>query len=227
MGVRLVLAAIVAALVFPAASSAAVTVKAGGSKYREVLYPKTFRIKGKTGDYRGPVTLQMDEYPFEGSYTDVGTVETNAEGEYVFPTVGPSRNARVRARAGAETSKDLSLFVHPGVKIKYRTSGGTSVRIAFTYIGHKGFAPPENSFFVYIVRNNREPARRLGGRRKLTQVGDGRWQYARTTDLPSSRTRYEYYLLFCTRRLAELGYGRAYRVDRNCGKSSFVLGDGS
>jgi hypothetical protein len=227
MAFRLVLLAVLLALAVPSSAVAAVTIKAGGPKHREVLYPKTFRIKGKTGTYRGPVKIQMDEFPFEGTYTDVGTVETNSKGEYVFPKVGPTRNARVRVVAGPETSKNLSLFVHPGVKIKYRTSGGTKVKIAFTYNGHPGFAPPENSFFVYIIKNDKEPARRLGGKRKLTQVGDGRWQYAQTTDLPSSRNRYSYFLVFCTRRLAELGYGRAYRVDRNCGKKSFVLGDGS
>lgn len=224
---RAILLVLVVALALPATASAEVTVKVGGSKYREVLYPDTFRVKGKTGTYRGPVTLEVDEFPFDGNYADAATVNTNDKGEYVFPKIGPSRNAYFRARAGGERSKPLSVFVHPGVKVNYRTTGnGLKVKISFTYSGHPGFAPPNQFLYTYIVRNGKEPARRLGGKRKLTQIGDGRWRYAATTDLPSSRREYRYFLLFCSPGLSAAGYGRAYAVDRHCGEKSFKLGSG-
>lgn len=224
---RAVLLILVVALALPATASAEVTVKVGGSKYREVLYPDTFRVKGKTGTYRGPVTLEIDEFPFDGNYVDTATVNTDDKGEYVFPKIGPTRNALLRARAGGERSKPVSVFVHPGVKVSYRTtSSGQRVKISFTYAGHPGFAPPEKFLYAYIVKNNREPARRLGGKRPLTQIGDGRWRYAATTDLPSSRRGYRYFLVFCSPGLSAAGYGRAYAVDRHCGEKSFRLGSG-
>ncbi|HEX8646921.1 MAG TPA: hypothetical protein VF715_08455 [Thermoleophilaceae bacterium] len=225
---RVLLLIVVLALALPATASAEVTLKVGGSKYREVLYPDTFRVKGKTGAYRGPVTLEIDEFPFDGNYADTATVNTDEEGEYVFPKIGPTRNALLRARAGAERSKPLSVFVHPGVKLSYRTtSSGRRVKISFTYIGHPGFAPPQRFIYAYIVKNNREPARRLGGKRALTQTGDGRWRYAATSDLPASRSGYRYFLVFCSPGLASGGYGRAYAVDRHCGEKSFKLGSGA
>ncbi|MDQ3935043.1 MAG: hypothetical protein M3340_10500 [Actinomycetota bacterium] len=229
---RVVLIVTLLALAAPAQASAVVTIKLGSNgyqvqKYREVLFPDTFRVKGKTGDYRGNVTLEMDEYPFDGYGEPYATVHTNDKGEYVFPKVGPTRNALIRVRAGDELSRTMSLFVHPGVKLGYRTvSNGRKVRISFTYSGHPGFAPPQDSFYVYIVIQGRERVRRLGGARKLAQVGDGRWRFARTLDLPRSRREYRYSLLFCTRGLSANGYGRAYAIDRHCGERSPDLGDG-
>jgi hypothetical protein len=219
---RLLIAGLLCALAAPATAGADVTIKVGQgkyqeAKYRETLYPQGFRIKGKTGAYRGQVSIESDEFPFEGNFTPAGTAQTNDKGEYVFPKVAPSRNARLRVRAGGELSKVLPVYVHPGVKVKYRTvSNGVRVKISFTYIGHPGFAPPENAFFAYIWINDRKPVR-LGGKRTLTQVGDGRWQYSATTDLPSSRKKYSYGLGFCTRGLAAAGYGRTYPIDKNCG----------
>ena len=223
---RSILLALLCALVLPATSEGAVTIKVGSGKfmeekYRETLYPRGFRIKGKTGAYRGPVALESDEFPFDGNYARVGEVQTNSKGEYVFPKVAPSRNARLRAYAGTEISKPLSVFVHPGVKVKVRTvDDGLRVRIAFTYLGHPGFAPPEQAIFAYIWINDRGPVR-LGGKRRLTQVGDGKWQYAATTDLPSSRRKYRYGLGFCSPGLSAAGYGRTWPIDRACGERSF------
>lgn len=223
---RLLVLSLLAALAVPAAADAEITLKIGSGKYaeqkyRETLYPRGFRLKGKAGDYRGPVTLEIDEFPYDGNFLDSATVNTNDKGEFVFPKVAPSRNAHLRVRAGYERSKPLSVFVHPGVKVSYRTvSNGQRVKISFTYIGHPGFAPPENAFFVYITINNRKP-RRLGGKRTLQKIGDGRWRFATTTDLPRSRREYRYWLTFCTRGLSAAGYGRVWPIDANCGKSSF------
>ncbi len=218
---RLLLLALLGALAAPATADAEVTIKIGKGrfqqqKYRETLYPRAFRVKGKTGAYRGPVTLEIDEFPFDGNFVDTATVNTNDKGEYVFPRIGPARNAHLRARASYERSRPLSVFVHPGYKFDYRTvSNGTRVKISLTYIGHPGFAPPQATY-IYIQINDREP-RRLGGLRRLEQIGDGRWHYSATTDLPSSRREYRYWLGFCTRGLAASGYGRDWPGDRTCG----------
>jgi hypothetical protein len=217
---RLVFLTVAAALVVPASASAAPTIKVGGDKYREVLYPDTFRIKGKTGDYRGLVTLESDEFPFEGNFADTATVSTNDEGEYVFPKIGPRRNTRLRVRAGGERSKSTTVFVHPGVKRKEKLVADYRVRVSFTYIGHPGFAPPADSFFVYLSRSDKpKQVFRLGSARTMTQVKDGTWRYTGIVKLPSDRN-YRYGLLYCTRGLSAAGYGRAYRIDRHCGEKN-------
>jgi hypothetical protein len=213
---RLALLTLTIALLAPASASAEVTIKAGGDKWREVLYPGSFRIKGKTGTYRGAVKLEVDEFPYEGAYGDGGTVNTNDKGEYVFPNVAPTRNARIRARAGSEVSKDTTVYVHPGVKRRERLVADYRVKFSFTYLGHPGFAPPADSFYVYMAKNNERRITRLGGARRMTQIGDGRWRYSGIVKLPS-RGNYKYVLLACTRGLSAGGYGRAYRIDRSCG----------
>lgn len=224
---RAILLIVVFALAMPAVASAEVTVKVGGDKYREVLYPDTFRVKGKTGTYRGPVTLEVDEFPFDGSYTDAATVNTDDKGEYVFPKIGPTRNAMLRARAGNERSKALSVFVHPGVKRKERRVSTNRDRVSFTYIGHPGFAPPADSFFVYMLKVGTKTLRRLGSARTMTQVGDGRWRYTGIVKLPATKHGYRYYTLYCTRGLSAAGYGRFWRIDRSCGDRSIPFPNGN
>jgi hypothetical protein len=216
--VRTLVLMLVLVLALPAVASAEVTVKVGGSKYREVLYPDTFRVKGKTGTYRGPVTLEMDEFPYDGNYADVATVNTDDRGEYVFPRIGPTRNARLRARiAGPERSEPLEVYVHPGVKHKERRVSQNRDRVSFTYIGHPGFAPPADSFFVYMLKVGTKTLRRLGSARTMTRVGDGRWRYTGIVKLPATNEGYRYYTLYCTRGLSAAGYGRSWRIDRSCG----------
>ena len=215
-----------AALVAPASASAEVTIKVGGDRYREVLFPDTFRIKGKTGTYRGPVTLEADEFPFEGNFGDSATVNTNDEGEYVFPKVGPRRNTRLRVRAGGERSKSTTVFVHPGVKRKERLVADYRVQTTFTYVGHPGFAPPADSFFAYLGRSDK-PRRifRLGSARTMTQVKDGTWRYSGILKLPKGN--YRYGILYCTRGLSAAGYGRFWTIDRSCGDKEIYLPKGN
>ena len=220
MLVRLVVVALVVALAAPAAASAAPTIKVGGDKYREVIYPGTFRIKGKTGTYRGPVTVEVDEFPFDGAFSDRGTVDTNDKGEYVFPAVNPTRNAQIRVRTAAERSKVTTVYVHPGVKRKETQLSRDRVRVTFTYLGHPGFAPPRDSFFVYISRSDRGTVQRLGGPFAMSQVADGTWRFKRVLEEPSSSRAYSYALLYCTRGLSASGYGRVWTIDRHCGEKS-------
>ena len=208
---------LVLALAAPSTASAAVTVNVGGDKFREVLYPQTFRVKGKTGSYRGPVTLEIDEFPFDGSFTDTATVNTDSNGEYVFPRIGPTRNAHLRARAGGERSPALEVYVHPGVKIKEKRVSNNRDSVSFTYLGHPGFSPPPNSFYVYLLKRGTKTLRRLGSARTMAQVGDGAWRYKGLAKLPTTKHGYRYSLLYCTRGLSAAGYGRAFRIDRSCG----------
>jgi hypothetical protein len=181
---------------------------------REPLYPEPIAIKGKAP--AGSVALEVDEFPYD-DFVDYQT--TDSDGSYSFKKVVLRKNSRVRVRAGGERSKTVTIYVHPGVKSKYRSVDGNSkVKISFTYYGHPGFAPPENAFYAYIFINDEAKARRFTGPRKLTQIADGTWRFAKTLDLPARSQNYEYSLAFCTRRLAELGYGKAYRVDRHCGE---------
>jgi hypothetical protein len=215
---RLAVLTIAGALIAPASASAEVTIKVGGSKYREVLYPDSFRIKGKTGAYRGPVTLEVDEFPFDGAYADGGTVDTNSKGEYVFPKVAPSRNARIRARAGNERSKHTTVYVHPGVKHTFKEISGNRMRLSFTYLGHPGFAPPQNAFYAYIAIRGESVLRRLHGPVAMQQIGDGRWRYRADLDEPERKRAYRYVVLYCTRGLSAAGYGRFWPIDTGCGK---------
>ena len=219
---RLVPLAIVLALLVPATASAEVTIKVGSDKYRaekyrEQLYPGGFRIKGKTGDFRGQVQIEVDEFPY-GSFVDGGTAATNDKGEYVFSKVAPTRNAMVRVRAGNERSKTIELFVHPGVKWKDSVTSKGRLKVSYTYIGHPGFAPPSNAFFVYIKKTKESKLRRVGGPLSMTQVGDGRWRHQGTHDLPSSSRAYSFYTLFCTKGLSAAGYGRTWPIDSKCGQ---------
>ena len=54
------------------------------------------------------MTLEADEFPYDGKYADVATVNTDDKGEFVFAKIGPSRNAQLRARAGGERSKPVT-----------------------------------------------------------------------------------------------------------------------
>jgi hypothetical protein len=216
MPARIALLALILVLVVPATSEAKVTLSVSGDKYRERLYPDTFRIKGTTGDYRGPVTVEVDEFPYDGAYADAGTVNTTSKGGYVFPKVGPSRNARVRVRAGSERSKSVAVFVHPGVKRKERRISNDRFDVSFAYLGHPGFSPPADSFFVYLYKAGSKKLQRLGTARTMAHVGDGKWRYRGTVKIPKKGS-YRFGFAYCTRGLSASGYGRAYAIDRSCG----------
>lgn len=224
---RLVLLALVAALAVPASASAEVTIRVGTGKYqqqkfRESFYPEPFRLKGKTGAYRGQVQLEIDEFPY-GSFTDAGTAPTDDKGEYVFPKVVLSRNAMVRVRAGNERSKAIQLYMHPGIKNSGSVSSdGRRLTYKFTYIGHPGFAPPSNASYIYIQKAKERKARRIGGPLSLTQVGDGRWTWKGTLKLPASSRPYRFYTYPCTKGLSDSGYGRPWPLDQKCGNKSIT-----
>ena len=219
---RLALLALAAALALPATASAEVTIKVGSGrfqeqKYRETFYPNGFRLKGKTGTYRGAVQLEVDEFPYEGSFADAGTASTNAEGEYAYPKVVLRRNSMVRVRAGTERSKAIQLYVYPGVKGKDRVDGDYLV-LSATYTSHPGWTPPTNpGFYIYIVKSNDKKARRLGSARSMSKVGDGRWRFKGRANLPDSNRSYRFRTFFCIKGLTAAGYGRPWPIDAKCG----------
>jgi hypothetical protein len=219
---RLVLLTVAFALVVPATASAEVTIKVGSGKfqeqkYRETFYPNGFRLKGKTGTYRGQVQLEVDEFPYEGTYTDGGPASTDDKGEYAFPKVVLRKNSMVRVRAGTERSKALQLYVYPGVSGKDRVDGDDLVLTA-TYSGHPGWTPPTNpGFYIYILKRGDSKARRLGGARSMSQVKDGRWRFQGRANLPNSNRSYSFRTFFCIKGLTAAGYGRPWPIDANCG----------
>ena len=95
--------------------------------------------------------------------------------------------------------------------------------MSFAYLGHPGFAPPANSFFVYLAKQGTKTLRRLGTARTMNQIGDGRWRFTGEVKLPSTKRGYRYNLLFCTRGLSDAGYGRVWPIDRGCGER-FISG---
>lgn len=218
-----VVALVVLGLLVPATASAEVTLVVGKGefqeqRFRETFYPNGFRLKGKTGTYRGPVTLEIDGFPYEGTYTDYGTVSTNDKGEYVFPKVVLGRNAMARVRAGSERSKAIQLYVYPGIKQKVRVKGDY-LHLTHTLTLSPGWVPPDpNAAFVYILKGRENRLRRLGGARKLVQVGDGKWRFQGKARLPSSRKTYRFFTFLCPKGMSAAGYGRPWPLDQQCGR---------
>jgi hypothetical protein len=222
---RLVLTAVAVALAVPASASAEVTIAVGKGKYqeqkyRETFYPGGFRLKGKTGAFRGQVQLEVDEFPF-GGFVDSGTATTNDKGEYVFPKVVLTRNSKVRVRAAGERSKTLDLFVHPGIKQSGNVSSdGRRYSFSWTYIGHPGFTPASNNSYVYIHKVKERKLRRIGGPVTMSQIADGRWRWKGKLTLPASKRTYEFYTYACTQGLSAAGYGRPWPLDQKCGQKT-------
>ena len=214
-------AVLIGVLVLASPASAAVTIR---TSEREPLYPKSITVRGNAGDHRGQVALELDEFPYD-SYSESRVANTDSKGDYAFTKWVLNKNSRIRVRAGSTYSKVVTVYVHPGVKFKYRTtSGGAKVRVSFTYVGHPGFAPPKKAFYLYIETNQRGQSRRvrrMTGPRAMKQVRDGWWRFAKTFDLPSSPTEYRYFVYACTRGLTKAGYGRSYLIDKRCGERVF------
>lgn len=213
---RLLLLALVCALAAPASAGAVVTIKTS-KNVRDIAYGDTVRVKGKTGTYRGPVTLEIDEFPYEGSYVDTATVGTNDRGEYVFPKVGPNRNARLRARiAGPERSKAIEVFVYPAVKFKQRRAGSNHDRVTLSMSGPPGFVVPQDQLYIYLLKSGKRTYQRLGGARTMSHPRDGVYRYTGLARLPSTKHGYRYALYFCVKD-PPAGWGREFPEDRACG----------
>jgi hypothetical protein len=211
---RLLAVGIVLAVAAPATADAAVTIKTSGDK-RDYQYPEKVRIKGKTGDYRGIVTLQTDEYPYD-SFGQAAIVETDGKGEYVFPDVVFRKNSRVKVVAGSQTSKTIELYFHPGVKFKRRRADYDHDRVALTLTGHPGFTVPPDRLFIYMLKQGADAFQRLGRGRTMSQVRDGVWRYVGLARLPSSKHGYSYNMGFCVKDVP--GYGRPHPYDEGCGE---------
>ena len=73
------------------------------------------KLTGRNNDGR-TVTLRQDPFPFS-AFEDVGTAQTNTQGEYTFTHV-PSVNTRYQTRMGGEESQDVTVTVLPRITLR-------------------------------------------------------------------------------------------------------------
>ena len=213
---------LVVAMVVPATAGAAVTIKTS-KNVRAIEYGDAVRVKGKTGTYRGPVTLEIDEFPYEGDYRDTATVSTDDKGEYVFPRIGPSRNARLRARiAGPERSKAIEVFVYPVGRLKHRRADFDHDRVVVNISGPPGYTIPADKLYIYMLKDGSKTLQRLGGARTMSQVRDGAYRWVGLVRLPATKHGYRYSLGFCVKDTPE-GHGHTHPEDRACGERRIDL----
>jgi hypothetical protein len=83
------------------------------AKPNPVVFGRTLALSGKlTGQNAAgkKVVLEADEFPFEGSFHNVGNATTNNGGQYSLGTK-PSKNTRYRARQGNQPSPVVTELV--------------------------------------------------------------------------------------------------------------------
>lgn len=83
------------------------------AKPSTVVFGRTVALSGKlSGPNAGgkTVVLEADEFPFEGTFRNVGNATTNNAGQYTFGTK-PSKNTRYRARQGNQNSPVVTELV--------------------------------------------------------------------------------------------------------------------
>jgi hypothetical protein len=80
----------------------------------------TGKLTGSNNANR-PVTIEADETPFEGTFTNVGTTMTNASGDWTFAHK-PPKNTRYRARSANAESKTVEVGVRPAISLKLSDS---------------------------------------------------------------------------------------------------------
>jgi hypothetical protein len=105
---------------------------------------------GSARDVAGQnVSLQRDEFPFEGKFDRVATVDTNDTGDYSF-TLKPVTNAKYVAGAkGGEKSPELTVPVSVAVTRKVSdTTPERGSRVKFTGT----VAPPHDGRVAKIQR---------------------------------------------------------------------------
>lgn len=89
-----------------------------------VKFGGTVTLSGKlTGNNNAsrPLTIEADESPFEGNFSNVGTTTTNATGDWTFATK-PAQNTRYRARSGNADSKTVDVSVRPAISLSLSDS---------------------------------------------------------------------------------------------------------
>lgn len=86
------------------------TVKFGGTA---VLSGK---LNGSNNGNR-TITIEADESPYEGNFSNAGNVTTNSSGEWTF-AAKPDQNTRYRARSGNADSKTVDVNVRPAISLR-------------------------------------------------------------------------------------------------------------
>jgi hypothetical protein len=107
----MMIAGLAAVAAIPLAAQAAKPPKPTGSptltaRPNPVVFGGTTTLSGKLTGTKAAgknVVLEADEFPFEGSFHNVGNATTNNAGQYSLGTK-PSKNTRYRARSGNQSS---------------------------------------------------------------------------------------------------------------------------
>jgi len=109
------------------------------------------KLTGPKNDGKN-VTLREDPSPFD-SFDNVGTVLTNAQGEYAF-TRTPTVNTRYQARQGHAESAVLTVMVRPAISLRVSDptpAAGRRVRL-------RGRVCPERDGATLEIQRRRAPA---------------------------------------------------------------------
>ena len=75
----------------------------------------TGKLNGSNNANR-PVTIEADQSPFEGNFSNAGSTTTNASGDWTF-SAKPTQNTRYRARSGNAESKVVEISVRPAISL--------------------------------------------------------------------------------------------------------------
>lgn len=147
-----------------------------------VTFGKATTLSGKLSGGKSvaaqPVTIQADTAPFEGTYADVATATTDANGNWTA-TATPSALTRYQARAATSpptTSKtvDVSVRLRVGVRVSDRTpSRGERVRFSGKV------APAHDGAPVRIQRRTRTGSWVTVARTTLRDAGTDVSKYAK------------------------------------------------
>ena len=109
----------------PSISPNTATVKFGGTA------TLSGKLSGSNNSNR-TITLEADESPFEGNFSNAGNTTSNASGEWTF-AAKPDQNTRYRARSGNADSKTIDVNVRPAISLRVsdRTpAAGSRVRFS-------------------------------------------------------------------------------------------------
>ena len=124
-----------------------------GARPDPVVFGHAVALSGKLTGAKAAgknVVLEADEFPFEGSFHNVGNATTNNGGQYSLGTK-PAKNTRYRARQGNQTSPVVTELV--ALRVSLRLSDSTpsvGQRVRFS-----GQACPEHDGAVVRLQRRR------------------------------------------------------------------------
>ncbi|MEA2281023.1 MAG: hypothetical protein QOK21_1630 [Solirubrobacteraceae bacterium] len=185
-----------AALLAPAAVQAAkppklpakLTIAAAPSA---VTFGRATTLSGKLSGGKSAagqlVAVQADTAPFDGTYTDVATAKTDANGDW-SATNAPTALTRYRAQAktappATSATVDVGVRLRVGIRVSDRTPArGQRVRFSGTV------APAHDGAPVRIQRRRADGSWRTVARTTLQDAGDAVSRYAKRVKVTRTGT---------------------------------------